>query len=181
MKKVILTAIAALAFMVTSFAQEAATPVAKPKTTKIQPPAKRAAGQGNGQGALNALGLSPEQETQFKAINKAHKAAVDAVKSNESLAKEAKKAQVAELMAKYQSDVQGIMNADQFAKWTAAREARKEAGNPKADIDPKTDPSREGTEGYEGPANTNTTPVDPNKKRQPKKPTGKPMVKPSGN
>jgi hypothetical protein len=137
--------------------------------------------------------LTPEQETQFKAVNQAHKAAVQAVQADAALAPEAKKAQVAALVTKYQSDVQGVMNAEQFAKWTSARSARKnngnrkEGGNNKAEGenskeegekieqghkgDHKGDQNdtynREGTEGYEGPKNTDTTRVvDPNKKRK---------------
>jgi hypothetical protein len=158
MKKVILTAVAALALVATSFAQSATAPAPKAKMVKSKPvmeapaaqgtpaaPATQGApttdqgkakghgkgeargeGQGKAQGGMNALGLSPEQETQFKAVNTAHKAAVKAVQSDASLAADAKKAQVAALVTKYQSDVQGVMNADQFAKWTAMRAKRAE-------------------------------------------------------
>lgn len=158
MKKVILTAVAALALVATSFAQSATAPAPKAKMVKSKPamevpaaqgtptaPATQGAptadqgkgkghgrgeargeGQGKAQGGMNALGLSPEQETQFKAVNQAHKAAVKAVQMDGSLAADAKKAQVAALVSKYQSDVQGVMNADQFAKWTAMRAKRNE-------------------------------------------------------
>ena len=168
MKKVILTAVAALALVATSFAQSATAPAPKAKMVKSKPtmeapaaqgtpaaPATQGApttdqgkakghdkgeargeGQGKAQGGMNALGLSPEQETQFKAVNTAHKAAVKAVQSDASLAADAKKAQVAALVTKYQSDVQGVMNADQFAKWTAMRAKRndhKEGGEKQGD------------------------------------------------
>jgi hypothetical protein len=207
MKKVILMAAASLAVFASSFAQNATVPAkstmtkvkpaAMPAASAQGTPAapatqgqagnmekgegrghdkghKMGQGEGRGQNGMNAMGLSADQETKFKAANEAHKAAVKAVQMNESLAKEAKKAQVADLKSKYESDVQSILNADQFAKWTAMRAKRddkKEEGNH------KTDPKYEGTEGYEGPANTSNTPVDPNKKRQ--KPT--PKVKPAGN
>jgi hypothetical protein len=172
MKKVILTAVAALALVATSFAQSATAPAPKAKMVKSKPtmeapaaqgtPAAPAAqgaptaaqgkghkghdkgeargkGQGKGQGGMNALGLSPEQETQFKAVNQAHKAAVKAVQMDGSLAADAKKAQVAALVTKYQSDVQGVMNADQFAKWTAMRAKRADhkEGGEKEDGDHK--------------------------------------------
>jgi hypothetical protein len=202
MKKVILMAAASLAVFATSFAQNATVP-AKPTMTKVKPAASAASPQGmpaapaaqgqvgnmetgeghgrgngqrqgQGQNGLKALGLSAEQETQFKATNEAHKAAMKAVQMNESLAKDAKKAQMADLKSKYESDVQSILNADQFAKWTAMRAKRNEK---KEEDNHKTDPKYEGTEGYEGPANTSNTPVDPNKRRQ--KPA--PKVKPAGN
>jgi hypothetical protein len=170
MKKVILTAVAALALVATSFAQSATAPAPKAKMTRAKPamdvPAQgtpaaptaqgaptaeqskgkghdrgeaRGEGQGKGQGGMNALGLSPDQETKFKAANQAHKAAVKAVQMDASLAADAKKAQVAALVTKYQSDVQGIMNADQFAKWTAMRAKRSERkeGGEKEDGDHK--------------------------------------------
>ncbi len=170
MKKVILTAVAALALVATSFAQSATAPAPKAKMTKTKPamdaPAAQgtpaaptaqgaptaeqgkghkghdkgeARGEGQGKGGMNALGLSPDQETKFKAANQAHKAAVKAVQMDASLAADAKKTQVAALVTKYQSDVQGIMNADQFAKWTAmrAKRADRKEGGEKEDGDHK--------------------------------------------
>lgn len=165
MKKVILTAVAALAFGASSFAQSATAPApttapAKAKMAKVKPAMQAPAAQGvpaaiEAQGApaaekvkgqhgegkpkpqagMNALGLSPEQETQFKSVNQAHKTAVKAVQMDASLATDAKKAQIAALTSKYESDVQGVMNADQFAKWTAMRAKRSERkeGGDKAD------------------------------------------------
>ena len=166
MKKVILTAAAALALFATTFAQSttAPAPKAKPATEtpatqgtpaaeagKVKGQAKskaRGEDRAQGQGGLKALGLSPEQETQFKTLNQAHKAAVKAVQSDASLASDAKKSQVATLVSKYQSDVQGMMNADQFAKWTAARAKRADkkmdGGNHKGG-DHKMDAPAEGT------------------------------------
>jgi periplasmic protein CpxP/Spy len=151
MKKVLLTAVAALALVATSFAQNASKVKVKPSMTAPAQgtptaPATQSApataeqgkgrgegrgrgeargeGQGKGQGGLKALGLTPEQETQFKSVNEAHKTAVKAVQMDANLAADAKKAQVEALKSKYQSDVQGVLNADQFAKWTAMRTKR---------------------------------------------------------
>jgi hypothetical protein len=175
MKKVILTAAAALALFATIFAQSATVPAPKAKMTRTKPavetptqgtPASAEAGKakgqgkgkaqgedrGQGQGGLKALGLSAEQETQFKAVNQAHKSAVKAVQSDASLAADAKKAQVAALVTKYESDVKGMMNADQFAKWTAARakrdEKKAEDGNHKGDH--KMEAPADGAEPAEG-------------------------------
>jgi periplasmic protein CpxP/Spy len=86
----------------------------------------RGEGKGQGQGGLNALGLTPEQDTKFKAANQSQKAAVQAVQKDASLAADAKKAQIAVLKSKYESEVQGILTADQFTKWTAMRAKRDE-------------------------------------------------------
>jgi hypothetical protein len=172
MKKVILTAAAALAIFATSFAQNATTapaPKMKTKMTKSTPkPAMDAPAQGTpaqttpaqgtpataekskghgkapdeargegkgrneGGGVNKSFGLSPEQETKFKAINEGHKAATKAVQADASLAADAKKAQIDLLKSKYESDVQGVMNTDQFAKWKEMRASRgdKREGRP---------------------------------------------------
>ena len=175
MKKVILTAVAALALVATSFAQATTAPApmskmgnkAKTKATDAAAPAQQAGeqaktkaadaavpvqqagekaqemgkghsetpsksngearGEGRGEGkGGNMLGLSAEQETKFKAINEAHKAAMKAVQSNASMAADAKKAEMELLKSKYESDVQGVMNTDQFAKWKEMRAKRGE-------------------------------------------------------
>ncbi|MDZ7879553.1 MAG: hypothetical protein U5L45_17885 [Saprospiraceae bacterium] len=167
MKKVILTAAAALALFATSFAQNATAPATKANMTKAKSAATTPAAQGtpaptaeagkehgkrqrhdkgqdHAKGGLKALGLSAEQETQFKALNQAHKSAVKAVQSDASLAADAKKAQVAALSTKYESDVQGMMNADQFAKWTAARNKPKQSGEHKKGDNHKMDAPADG-------------------------------------
>jgi hypothetical protein len=172
MKKVILMAAATLAFVATSFAQNATTPAPKTKMMKkptMEAPAQgtpapaqgtpapaqagqgkgrpegqtrgqgRGRNEGEGRGAMSSLGLSAEQETQFKAINQAHKLAVKTVQSNESLAIDAKKAQVADLMSKYEVDVKAIMSAEQFEKWLAMRAKRNERKNDRKDDDKDDD------------------------------------------
>jgi hypothetical protein len=88
--------------------------------------AKAQAGEkGKGQMGGN-LGLSAEQEAAFKAVNKAHQEAVKAVQMDKALAADAKKAQVDALKSKYEADVKGTMNADQYTKWLAMRAKRGE-------------------------------------------------------
>jgi periplasmic protein CpxP/Spy len=179
MKKVLLTAVAALALVATSFAQNAPAAKVKVKPSMTAPaqgaptapatqgtpaPAEqgkgmghgkgkghsegeaRGEGQGKGQGGLKALGLTPEQETQFKSVNEAHKAAVKAVQMDANLAADAKKAQVEALKSKYESNVQGVLNADQFAKWTAMRAKRAD----KKDDDRKEDGDHKGGDHKKG-------------------------------
>jgi hypothetical protein len=120
MKNVILAFSAMLAFATASFAQNAA-PAPAPA------PVKEMKGKGKPAAAANALGLSAEQETSFKALNKAHQAAVAAVQKDKALAADAKKAKVEELKAKYEADVKGVMNDEQYTKWLAKRAGRAEA------------------------------------------------------
>ncbi len=196
MKKVILTAVAALAFGASSFAQSATAPApttapAKAKMAKVKPAMQAPAAQGvpaaiEAQGApaaekvkgqhgegkpkpqagMNALGLSPEQETQFKSVNQAHKTAVKAVQMDASLAADAKKAQIAALTSKYESDVQGVMNADQFAKWTAMRAKRSErkADDHKGGNHKKGEHKADGAE-MATPVEGTMTPVEAPKRR----------------
>lgn len=196
MKKVILTAVAALTLFATTFAQNTTAPVpmgkmgnkAKTKAADAAAPAQQAGekakemgegkghgeghgkgrdearseGKGEGRGGMNALGLSAEQETKFKALNEGHKTAVQTVQKDASLAADAKKAQIDLLKSKYESDVQGVMNTDQFAKW---KEMRAKRGEPKGDRREDND-RKEGGRKSDGaatpaPANGTATPAAP--------------------
>jgi hypothetical protein len=126
MKNVILAFSAMFAMATASFAQNAAPAPAPAKEVKGHgKKMKDAAEKGKGQ-VNNALGLSAEQETSFKALNKAHQAAVVAVDRDKALAKDAKSAKIAELKAKYEADVKGVMNDEQYGKWLAIRAKRDE-------------------------------------------------------
>jgi hypothetical protein len=126
MKNVILAFSAMFAMATASFAQNAAPAPAPAKEVKGHgKKMKDAAEKGKSQ-VNNALGLSAEQETSFKALNKAHQAAVAAVDKDKALAKEAKTAKIAELKSKYEADVKGVMNDDQYGKWLAMRAKRDE-------------------------------------------------------
>lgn len=192
MKKVILMAAASLAIFATSFAQNAETTVPKAKTTKSKKkPAMDAPAQGTpspaaaekskapekghekghtqGQvgGVNKELGLTAEQETKFKAINEGHKTATQAVQKDASMAADAKRAQVELLKSKYESDVQGVLNTDQFAKWQEMRAKRGgPKGGPRGDGDHKEGNHKEGGHKADGatkptPATGTTVPAAP--------------------
>ena len=79
------------------------------------------------QGQMGAnLGLSTDQQAKYGAVNKAHQDAVRKIQMDKSLTPEAKKTQVDALKSKYDTDVKGVMNADQYAKWSANRTKRAE-------------------------------------------------------
>ena len=145
MKNVILAFSAMLAFTTATLAQNTPAPAPVPApTTKTKGHGKehgkemgekgkekgeKSAGQAGEKGKSQMggnLGLSPEQETSFKAVNKAHQDAVKAVQMDKSLTADAKKTQVDALKSKYAADVKGVMNADQYTKWEAARAKRAE-------------------------------------------------------
>jgi hypothetical protein len=120
MKNLILAFAAIFAFATASIAQNAAPAPA--------PPAKEAKGKAKGQAkaAANALGLSAEQQTAFDALHKANDAAHKAL-DKEKLDAAAKTAKRAELKAKYEADVKGVLNDEQYTKWMAKRAGRAEA------------------------------------------------------
>jgi hypothetical protein len=120
MKNLILVFSAMLAFATASIAQNAAPAPAAP-------PAKEAKGKGHAKPAANGFGLSAEQDASFKALNKAHQDAMVAVQKDKALAADARKAKVEELKAKYEADVKGVMNEEQYTKWMAKRAGRAEA------------------------------------------------------
>ncbi|MEO0040803.1 MAG: hypothetical protein RL329_251 [Bacteroidota bacterium] len=143
MKNVILAFSAMLAFSTASFAQGAATEQAPPAPKEM----KAAHGKGQkGKGAATNLGLSAEQEPAFKAVNKAHQEAVRAVQMDKALASDAKTAKIAELKAKYEADVKGVMTEEQYTSWLAKRAKRAESKPNK------------GTKGGKGKADKNAQP-----------------------
>jgi hypothetical protein len=141
MKNLVLAFCAIFAFATAAVAQApAAAPAAKVKDMKGhgkdhgkemgekgKAQGEKAQGQagekGKGQMGGN-LGLTPEQEAAFKTVNKAHQEAVKTVQMDKALAADAKKAKVDALKSKYEADVKGVMNADQYAKWMAIRAKR---------------------------------------------------------
>jgi hypothetical protein len=87
--------------------------------------AKNDQGKKGGKG-LSDLGLSPEQETKFKALNEAHKAAMKKLDMDATVKGDAKKTQKDALKSKYEADVKGVMNADQYTKWLEKRNNHKD-------------------------------------------------------
>jgi periplasmic protein CpxP/Spy len=133
MKKVILAFSTMLALATSSFAQNApaATAPAKAKAQgkEIKEKGKEHSKEMGEKGKApmgGNLGLSAEQETKFKALNEAQKSAMQKLDMEKTLSADAKKTQKDALKSKYEADVKSVMNADQFAKWTAMRAKRDE-------------------------------------------------------
>jgi periplasmic protein CpxP/Spy len=98
-----------------------------------------------GKGQLgSSLGLSADQQTQFNATNKAHQEAVKKVQGDPNMTVEAKKAEINALKSKYDANVKGILNAEQYTKWAEKREAKK-AGGDKKGGDKKMDDHKGGS------------------------------------
>jgi hypothetical protein len=67
------------------------------------------------------MGLTPDQETKFKAFNESHKEAVKKVQMDKALSADAKKTQIDALKGTYEANVKTVLNADQYTKWSAKR------------------------------------------------------------
>jgi hypothetical protein len=73
----------------------------------------------------NQVGLSADQQDKAKPIIDKYVADLEAVKTDATLDKAAKKAKVVQLKQQYNTDINGILTPDQQTKLTAAREANK--------------------------------------------------------
>jgi hypothetical protein len=67
------------------------------------------------------MGLTPDQETKFKAFNESHKEAVKKIQMDKALSADAKKTQIDALKSTYEANVKTVLNADQYTKWLAKR------------------------------------------------------------
>ena len=120
MKKVAMLFAFILAFAANTFAQvdAVAAPIQAEKATKQDRKAKM-------KQAADDLGLSAEQKTKMKEIGQSLKGKMKAIKSDESLTKDQKRAQVGEVAKQHQADVKAVLSAEQFTKWeTMAKERR---------------------------------------------------------
>jgi hypothetical protein len=141
MKKLIFAFFTMLALSTAAFAQNASAPAATPATpaapSKMSQKGKEMSHKGNEhaqKGKENGekgnapkgmgMGLTPDQETKFKAFNESHKEAVKKVQMDKTLSADAKKAQVDALKSTYEANVKTVLNADQYTKWSAKRNDR---------------------------------------------------------
>lgn len=118
MKKVIVLFVAILAFAANSFAQSA-TQIETQNEAKTE----RVKGQrgGNGKHAdkmdmKKELNLSSDQSNSMKKIGNDYKGKLKAMKTDETMSKEQKKAKMAEMKKSHDAEVKGVLNADQYAK-----------------------------------------------------------------
>ena len=123
MKKVMLLAsfVCALSFMAT--AQTATAPAAPQSPAKMKE---------HGTKLVDELGLSPVQATQFKAIEKDANTQAKAIRQDSTLAKADKHAKEKANREAADSKIKALLSPDQYAKWTAIKEEKKESNKEKA-------------------------------------------------
>jgi Spy/CpxP family protein refolding chaperone len=128
MKKVIVLFALIAAFAATSFAQtdNQAAPTATQETMKHKGGRKGGKHAGAGMDMKKQLNLTAEQESKMKTIGGTYRGKMKALKSDNSLSKDQKKAQFAELQKAHDAEIKGTLNGDQYAKFTELKKQRRD-------------------------------------------------------
>jgi periplasmic protein CpxP/Spy len=124
MKKIFVSFALLMAFAVASFAQATAT----------APEAPKGRGKGKGQAQMEKrgdnmktqLGLTDDQAAKVKDLGNATKGKLKAVKSDNSVGKDQKKAQLKQINDEHEASMKGILSADQFTKWQNFRKEERQ-------------------------------------------------------
>ena len=127
MKRVIVLFALIAAFSATSFAQtDAQAAPNKPKMEKHKGGGKGGKHAGAGMDMKKQLNLTAEQETKMKTIGGTYRGKMKAIKSDNTLNKDQKKAQFAELQKAHDAEIKGVLNGDQYAKFTDLKKQRRD-------------------------------------------------------
>lgn len=120
MKRVIVLFALIAAFAANSFAQtdnQAAPTTATQQTVKHNKGGRKG-GKHAGMNMKKQLNLTAEQETKMKTIGGTYRGKMQAIKSDNTLSKDQKKVQFAELQKAHDAEIKGVLNGDQYAKFT---------------------------------------------------------------
>ena len=127
MKRVIILFAVIFAFAANTFAQSGSQTdnQAAPTTEKM----RKHKGGGKPNKALEMsmkkqLNLTSEQEMRMKDIGGTYKGKMKAIQSDNTLDKTQKKAQLAELRKAHDTEIKGVLNNDQYAKFTELKKQR---------------------------------------------------------
>jgi periplasmic protein CpxP/Spy len=82
--------------------------------------------------AANELGLNEEQKTKMKTAAATLKGKMQAIRTDNSLAKDQKKTQLQEANAAHDAEIKSILTAEQFTKWTEIKKNRQDKMKEKA-------------------------------------------------
>ena len=129
MKRVIILLAVIFAFAANSFAQTGSQTdnQAAPTGAKMEKHKGGKPKDGKHGGARNLkkeLNLTAEQETRMKDIGSTYKGKMKAIQTDNTLDKEQKKAQFLAVRNAHEAEVKGVMNADQYAKFTELKKQR---------------------------------------------------------
>jgi Spy/CpxP family protein refolding chaperone len=130
MKKLAIVFAFMFAVVANTFAQADATPapLQDATTSKVDRKANKM-GKGDRKakmkGAADDLGLSADQKAKMKEIGQSFKGKMKAIKTDASLSKDQKKAQIGEVAKSHETELKAIMTPEQFTKFTEMKKARK--------------------------------------------------------
>jgi periplasmic protein CpxP/Spy len=127
MKKLVLMFTICVAFATVSIAQ---TTEAQPApATEMKKDKVRGGGKGKGNAAgkmAKTLDLTADQKLKMKDVQNTVKGKLQAIKTDKTLTKEQKMAQMKEVNNGLETEIKGILTAEQYTKWTAEKAQRKE-------------------------------------------------------
>jgi periplasmic protein CpxP/Spy len=125
MKRVLILCAFLVAFAASSFAQTdiQAAPTTSQKIEKRK-------GRGNKQAANmgKELNLTSEQKTQLKNINGTYKGKMQALKTDNALSKDQKRAHKSDIQKAHDAELKGVLNTEQYAKFSQAKQQREKRG-----------------------------------------------------
>ena len=121
MKKIVL--------LCTMFCAFATFSIAQTTDTKTASTEKMHKGKGKGKHhdhMENSLGLNADQKAKMKEIRNTYKGKFKAVRSDKSLSKEQRKMQMQDIQTAHDADMKGLLTAEQYTQFTAAKGKHKE-------------------------------------------------------
>lgn len=121
MKKLFLMFAVLVSFAANSFAQDAQVkdPIEQKQKgkDKMRPHPK-------GDNPMKSLNLNDEQKTNMKNINNEFQGKMKAIRTDKSLSKEQKMAQLKALNEEHNNKMKGLLSAEQYTKWSGAKQNR---------------------------------------------------------
>jgi periplasmic protein CpxP/Spy len=127
MKKLVLMFAVCVAFATVSIAQTTdaqPAPATEMKKGKVKGGGKS---KGNAAGKIaKSLDLTADQKMKMKDVQNTVKGKLQAIKTDKSLTKEQKIAQMKEVNAGLDTEIKGILTPEQYTKWTEEKAQRKE-------------------------------------------------------
>jgi periplasmic protein CpxP/Spy len=125
MKKLVLMFTVCVAFATVSTAQTTETQSAP--ATEMKKDKVRGGGKGKAAGKMaSTLDLTADQKLKMKDVQSTVKGKLQAIKTDKTLTKEQKMAQMKEVNTGLDTEIKGILTAEQYTKWTEEKAQRKE-------------------------------------------------------
>ncbi|MBL7816982.1 MAG: hypothetical protein JNL70_18305 [Saprospiraceae bacterium] len=129
MKKVMILFAAILAFTAASFAQTSDSQPAPVGAKMEKPQGHKGKGKHMKQAHTHMkkeLNLSADQDKRMKEIGNTYKGKIQAIRTDNALSKEQKKAQLQDVQKSHDAEVKGVLSAEQYTKFTDMKKQRRD-------------------------------------------------------